>query len=53
MIVIGLCIICLLGYICAELTKIHQHFHILDERIADVTTEDYRHLSRIMVEGER
>lgn len=44
----ALIVICLLlGYICAELTKIHTHFHILDERIADVTTEDYRHLSRI------
>ncbi len=51
---IGLLIlICfLLGYICAELTKIHQHFHSLEERISDVTTYDYRHLPMIRTTEE-
>jgi hypothetical protein len=42
----------LLGYIAATLTSIHTTLRRIDERIADVTTEDYRHLSRIRIEGE-
>jgi hypothetical protein len=46
MIGIGIIICLLLGYICAELTKIHEHFHILDRRIADVTTTTKDFLGR-------
>jgi len=49
----ALIIICIaLGFIAMELRYVNQTLWIIKERIADVTTEDYRHLSRIRIEKE-
>ncbi len=40
-------IACLLGFIAMDLHTALKVLHNIDERIADVTTEDYRHLLRI------
>ena len=35
-----------------RLCLIHKTLRTMNEQVANVTTEDYRHLSRIRVEGE-
>ncbi len=41
-----------LGFIAMELRTANKLLGIINERIRDVTTEDYRHLSRIRIERE-
>lgn len=49
----ALIVICLiLGFIANDLRTAIKLLYRIDERIADVTTEDYRHLSRIRTEKE-
>ena len=42
----------ILGFIAMELRYVNKTLWIIKERIADVTTEDYRHLYRIRIEKD-